>query len=183
MERVVDEAEALAELELLDRFDRIRLVAQRALLEAERLDQPHDAGVLQDRRERAQRRPQPLRPFWLRQAVVGVVDRAQHQRLRAAALRIAGECRRLAGARVVPVVEALQRVDREDAHAGSLRLGPHPLGRGAVAHRHAVQIVADLDLIEPERGRQLQQAGEAAARRHHVIEGVADDVFHLACSP
>ena len=69
VERVVDEAETLAELELLDRFDRIRLVAQRALLEAERLDQPHDAGVLQDRRERAQRRTQPVKPLRLRQAV------------------------------------------------------------------------------------------------------------------
>ena len=58
-----------------------------------------------------------------------------------------------------------------------------PVGRGAVAHRHAGQIVPDLDLIEPERGRQLDQLGEASARRHHVVDGVADDAFHLACSP
>jgi hypothetical protein len=44
VEGVVDEAEALAEIEVLDRLDGVRLEAERALLEAERLDQAADAG-------------------------------------------------------------------------------------------------------------------------------------------
>ncbi len=47
----------------------------------------------------------------------GIVDRHQHQRLGAAAAGIVGERLRLFGPRLGPVVEALQRVDRQDGQA------------------------------------------------------------------
>src|SRR5687768_16513698 len=100
------------------------------------------------------------RSLALRQAVAEVVDRAKDQRRRAAVARIAGERSRLGGPFLVPVVEALQRVDRKNAHAGGLGLLADALRRRAVADRPARKIVADLDLIESERSGELHEPRE-----------------------
>ena len=121
---------------------------------------PTMLGFGQDRRQRAQGLAQTVQPFLVREAIGDVVDRAEHQRRRAAALRIAGEPGGLARPLLVPVVEALQRVDRDDAHARGLGLLADARRRRAVADRHAVKIVADLDLVEPERGRELDSSAK-----------------------
>ena len=182
VEGVVDQPEAVAKPELLDDLHGFRLEAQRAFHKTERLDQAHDLGLGEDRRQRAQGLAQTIQPFLVREPIGGVVDRAEHQRRRAAAARIAGQPGGFAGPLLVPVVEALQRVDREDAHARGLGLLPDARRRRAVADRYARKIIADLDLVEPERGRELDELGEGLARGHHVVESVAQDMAHLGRS-
>ena len=125
---------------------------------------------------------QPAQPLALGKAIAHVVDRAQHHHGSAAVLRVARQRPSLELALDVPLVEALQRVDREDAHAAGFRLVANLCGLGTVEDRRAGQIVADLDRVELERVRQRHQLGEALARRHHVVDGVAQQMAQRSCS-
>jgi hypothetical protein len=73
-------------------------------------------------------------------------------------------------ARVVPDVEALERIDAEDCEATLLGRGAYVGGRSAVGERNALQIVADLDVEEAQPACQIEETAMIEAGRNHVIE-------------
>ncbi len=95
----------------------------------------------------------------------------QHQSLCAAIAGIGDQCGGFFGPRRRPIIEALQRVDGTDLE--TLRFGQLTDGRGgrAIEDGGVVEIVADLDRADPERGRKGEEVGDPEARGRHVVEG------------
>ena len=178
VEGVVHQQEGAVVADFLDRAHRHRLVAQRAFLEAQRLDQADQTVRLQDRAQAAQRGDQIGVALLGAAAVFQAIERAHHQRLGAAGLGVAGQLGGLRGALGVEDVERVERVDRADRQA----VGPGDradiAGGHAVAQLHAGQVVADLDGAHAQAARHRGELGQAQARCADAVDGEVDRGAH-----
>ncbi|EPX87347.1 hypothetical protein ruthe_00746 [Rubellimicrobium thermophilum DSM 16684] len=155
MEGVMHEAEAPRGIQGFDRLDRLRLEAQRAALEAERLDEADQAVILQHRPQRPQRQTQTGLPFAIaHSAAVIAGDERDALGPRGAGDPHEGQGLGLAPGR--PVVEALDLGQGQKAQTAFADLFSGGLGGQAVEERPR-QVVPQLHPRHAQAGRQIEQ--------------------------
>jgi hypothetical protein len=119
----------------------------------ERLDISGHAVFEQNRPQFAQRMPQHFVELRLAPSVVEVDDRAQDNAWRAEGCCIADERHRFVLPVAIPVVEALQRIDRGEAQAGVIENGAQVFSLRSVGKFSTGDAVADFDGFDSDRFR------------------------------
>ena len=169
---VVHEPERARRTEFLNRFHRLRLVAQRADLESQRFHETRDSGVLEHRPESAQRDAQAGLTFAVARADAVVAGDEAH----GFGTRGGGgpnEIPRLAFPGIVPCVEPLDLGHAQDAQA-LLTRHRACLFRSPAVEQRLPQVVANLHTDASEPGGEIDERGIARVGHGHVVQREID---------
>ena len=163
------DAEAVAEVQVLDRCGGLALELHRAGREADRLEQRDDAGAGEHRRDLGHDGAESGRAR-LRVRVADIDAGNEADGLRAGGFRRIDQCGHGGATVGVPVIEGIDLAQSDEAQAALARHLSRASGGDAVEER-AAEVVARLDADAAEVRGEVEEGREIEARRRLLVQG------------
>ena len=169
LEGVVHDAEAVAEVQALDRRGGLALELHRAVGEPDRLEEGDHIGACEHRRDLGHHGAERGGP----RVCVGIAEvdpRNEADGLGAGGIGRLDQGGDRGAPLGVPVVEGVDLAQSDEAQAALARHLARAVGRDAVEER-AAEVVAGLDADAAEVGGEIEEGGEVEPRRRLLVQG------------